>query len=93
MRNLKNHTRSARITRSEKFNAEKMMKYAGLFVLPSSEFLKSLKEIRLAIDAIKVPSPPIFTLKSNSVEFAVKPESKIAAGTLLIIWLEISPAR
>ena len=48
-----------------------------------------LKLIRLAIDAINVPSPPIFVPTINAEILSVKPASKIAAGTLLITWLAI----
>ena len=52
-----------------------------------------LYEIRLAIDAINVPSPPKFVPVKSKSNLSVKPESKIAAGTLLIIWLDNTETR
>lgn len=42
----------------------------------------------LAREAISVPIPPIFTPRSTASQFWVKPDMRIAAGTLLIIWLK-----
>ena len=38
------------------------------------------------MEAMRVPRPPIFTPKSNSFQWSVKPERSTAAGTLLMIW-------
>ena len=54
-------------------------------------FAINLNEIRLAIDAIKVPSPPRFTPISKSLAFSVNFERRIAAGTFENTWLEITP--
>ncbi len=40
--------------------------------------------MRLASDAMIVPSPPIFTPINSAFPLSVKPESITAAGTLLI---------
>ena len=58
-----------------------------------SEFLYNLNEITLARLAIKVPKPPTFTPRRSSFGLAVNPLNKMAAGTLLITWLEKIPAR
>ena len=42
------------------------------------------------MDAINVPSPPRLVPKISASTFSVKPDSKRAAGTLLITWLEIT---
>ena len=42
--------------------------------------------MRLARDAINVPSPPIFTPHNSSLYSVVNPESSMVAGTLLMIW-------
>jgi len=49
----------------------------------------SLKEIKLANDAIIVPSPPMFTPKRSCFMLLQNGKSKSVAGTLLIIWLVI----
>lgn len=41
--------------------------------------------MRLAIEAISVPKPPIFTPTSSAGQSVVKPETRIAAGTFEII--------
>ena len=41
-------------------------------------------EIRLAIEAISVPRPPRFVPMIRERIFSVNPESRIAAGTLLV---------
>lgn len=46
-----------------------------------------LKLIRLAIDAIIVPRPPIFIPIISLEILSVNCNKSIAAGTLLIIWL------
>ena len=46
-----------------------------------------LYEIRLAIEAMSVPSPPMFVPTISARTLSVKAESSIAQGTLLIIWL------
>ena len=51
----------------------------------------ALYEMRLAIEAIRVPSPPKLTPISISCHSEVNPESNSAAGTLLIIWLRATP--
>ena len=43
--------------------------------------------MRLASDATGVPSPPTLTPASRPRQSPVKPESRIAAGTLLMHWL------
>ena len=43
-----------------------------------------LKEIKLAIEAISVPSPPRFVPTIRSSYCSVNPDNKRAAGTLLI---------
>ena len=53
---------------------------------------KNLKEIRLARDAISVPRPPRFTPVRRGAKSAVNPASRMAAGTLLMIWLAAMPA-
>ena len=51
-----------------------------------SEFQRAmyLKEIRLAIDAINVPNPPRLHPMIKAWNWSVKPDKRIAAGTLLI---------
>ena len=61
---------------------------AGILIF---SFCKNLKEIKLAIDAIKVPKPPIFTPIRSSLPLLVKPDNKILAGTLEKIWLDNTP--
>ncbi len=46
--------------------------------------LYSRQVIRLARDATSVPQPPTLTPRSSSAQRVVKPDSKMAAGTLLI---------
>nr|WP_230755008.1 hypothetical protein [Teretinema zuelzerae] len=46
-----------------------------------------MNEMTLASDAISVPIPPMLTPISNSAALSVNPDMRIAAGTLLIIWL------
>lgn len=46
-----------------------------------------LNEIRLAIDAMSVPSPPMFVPIISSRILSVKPDNSRAAGTLLTTWL------
>ena len=55
----------------------------------STSLAYSLKEIKLAKDAIIVPSPPMFTPKRSSSMFVQNGYNKSVAGTLLIIWLVI----
>ena len=47
-------------------------------------FIKSLYEIKLAIEAISVPSPPILQPTINSLHWSVNPDKSNAAGTLLM---------
>ena len=47
-----------------------------------------LKLIKLAMEAINVPSPPIFVPIMSAEQFFVNPDKRMAVGTLLIIWLE-----
>ena len=54
-------------------------------------FATNLNEMRLAIDAIRVPRPPRFTPIRSAEAFFVKPERSIAAGTFEKIWLERTP--
>ncbi len=58
-----------------------------------SELEYNLNEIRLASEATRVPSPPAFTPSSRSFLLKTKGSSSSAAGTLLIIWLVISPVK
>ena len=44
-----------------------------------------LKLIRLAMDAIRVPRPPILVPTIKARQLSVKPDKRSAAGTLLII--------
>jgi hypothetical protein len=44
--------------------------------------------IRLAREEMSVPTPPIFTPTKRGLQFVVNSESKIADGTLLMIWQE-----
>ena len=46
-----------------------------------------LYEMRLAIEAMSVPSPPMLHPTTSAGHSAEKPESRSAAGTLLITWL------
>ena len=43
-----------------------------------------LKLIRLAMDAINVPRPPRFVPIISARKLSVNPESRMAAGTLLV---------
>ena len=54
-------------------------------------FAMSLNEIRLAIDAIRVPRPPRFTPMSRLFILSVNPERSMAAGTFEKIWLAAIP--
>ena len=54
-------------------------------------FATSLNEIRLAIEAIRVPKPPRFTPMSRLFILSVKPERRMAAGTFEKIWLAAIP--
>ena len=47
--------------------------------------------MRLAIEAISVPKPPIFTPTSSAGQSVVNPEMRIAAGTFEIAWLATAP--
>ena len=40
------------------------------------------------MEAIRVPSPPRLVPISRALPFSVSPDSRIAAGTLLMIWQE-----
>ena len=53
--------------------------------------LTSLNVIRLAMEAMSVPSPPRFTPMISGLKLSVNPESRSAAGTLLISWLDRMP--
>ena len=64
------------------------VKYARYLPLaPLSCLATYLNEIRLAMDAIRVPSPPRLVPTIRSVYLSVNPDSSTAAGTLLMTWL------
>ena len=49
------------------------------------------KASRFASEATNDPRPPILTPKNSADKWGVKFASKMAAGTLLMTWLVISP--
>ena len=62
------------------------------FPFPSGTSLTyCLYDIRLAIEAISVPRPPILTPSARFFILCVNPDSRSAAGTLLIHWLVMIP--
>ena len=44
------------------------------------------------MEAMRVPRPPRFTPVSSAAKSSVKPDSRSAAGTLLMTWLTATPA-
>lgn len=56
--------------------------------LPPDFDVYSLNVIRDASEEINVPTPPILTPTRRAFQLLVNCESKIAEGTLLIIWQE-----
>ena len=74
--------------RKIKLNTVNIFKYCDF--LSGINSAANLYDIRLAIDAIRVPRPPILTPIRSSNHLSVNPESSKADGTLLIIWLEIT---
>ena len=82
---------AARITRKIRFQTVKTFRKAPFFSGYARVY--DWKEIKLARDAMRVPRPPRFTAVSRAGKLSVNPDSRIAAGTLLITWLVSMPAQ
>lgn len=70
------------------FTAVNIIKYRLIPFGNTVEY--NLYDIILAIEAISVPIPPMFTPSSKPFALSVNPESITAAGTLLTNWLATS---
>ena len=76
------------LTARRMISINKFMKVKNLIYPPFSfgrVFTKNLYDIRLAIDAIRVPKPPIFTPINKPFQLSVNPDKSSAEGTLLKI--------
>lgn len=80
---------SARLkTRNPMLNKVKYNRYLPFLVLV---FAINLNEIKLAIEAIRVPRPPILTPINKSLALFENPDKSIAVGTLENAWLATTP--
>lgn len=70
--------------RNTRFDIVKIARYFPQLLPVPATYLKLM---RLAMEAISVPRPPMLVPTINPCILSVNPDRRIAAGTLLIIWL------
>ena len=75
-----------RITKNSILSVANLSIYLSVF--PGWSLVYALNVIRLARDAMSVPTPPILTPSSSSCQLSVNRDSRMAEGTLLMHWQE-----